>query len=442
MQERYKLVVQNGDLAGKEFGLQEKPGLQVTIGRGANNMIAIPSNQISKDHAVIYFREGSFYVRDLQSRNGTFINGQQVSESPLVPGSVVMFGDIGLRVDGPPGSVPAVYSPPEPQEQMSGYRQTYEKGNEGAAYAAGMAREGVIEDVPAERKHSGGRRRELLIGAGAVIVAFVIGISLILHLNVKVEPIRFYDVPMEKYRGKQSVTIIEVPKFYQVLEALPSGVAKFEGVKWIEKKKGAGSLSSEKAFAMLKVEPLKEGKVSLILEGENGREIPLKISIYKPFSGASDDEEINFDNMSSEARMSYANDFYEKAKSFNTNKQYYNVIISCENALNALETVRVTKLNGEIQTLQSEAETALNALWDSSKEMLADANKKAYENINKRDDKGQRVTTDFELVIQILENMVNNIRPDPKDPEHQKASILLNVARKNLNKILAERKRR
>jgi pSer/pThr/pTyr-binding forkhead associated (FHA) protein len=39
----------------------------------------IPHDTVSSQHAEIVFREGAFYLRDLRSRNGTFVNGKQIS---------------------------------------------------------------------------------------------------------------------------------------------------------------------------------------------------------------------------------------------------------------------------------------------------------------------------------------------------------------------------
>jgi hypothetical protein len=50
------------------------------IGREpAANDIVIPHDTVSSQHAEIVFREGAFSLRDLRSRNGTFVNGKQIS---------------------------------------------------------------------------------------------------------------------------------------------------------------------------------------------------------------------------------------------------------------------------------------------------------------------------------------------------------------------------
>src|SRR2546421_409289 len=55
----------------------------VTIGREPNSTLIINHNSISRRHAEIIYRNGDYLLRDLRSKNGTFIN-----ETPLAPGHV------------------------------------------------------------------------------------------------------------------------------------------------------------------------------------------------------------------------------------------------------------------------------------------------------------------------------------------------------------------
>lgn len=57
-------------------------GATATIGRSSNNDIQIAEQHVSRNHAVINYREGVFMVNDLGSSNGTFVNDQAV-EAPF-----------------------------------------------------------------------------------------------------------------------------------------------------------------------------------------------------------------------------------------------------------------------------------------------------------------------------------------------------------------------
>ncbi len=69
----------------REFVLQV--GATATIGRSSTNDIHIPEQHVSRQHAVINYRDGIFMVNDSGSANGTFVNDQQITEPyPLMAG--------------------------------------------------------------------------------------------------------------------------------------------------------------------------------------------------------------------------------------------------------------------------------------------------------------------------------------------------------------------
>jgi len=62
-------------------------GESSVIGRAPSCQIAIEDDTISREHARIQRdKEGQFTLRDLGSRNRTYLNGQAITESPLAPG--------------------------------------------------------------------------------------------------------------------------------------------------------------------------------------------------------------------------------------------------------------------------------------------------------------------------------------------------------------------
>lgn len=72
----------------QEYILME--GATVSIGRSSNNDIAIPEQHVSRQHAVINYRDGIFMLTDLNSANGTFVNDAQLSEPfPLASGDEI-----------------------------------------------------------------------------------------------------------------------------------------------------------------------------------------------------------------------------------------------------------------------------------------------------------------------------------------------------------------
>jgi pSer/pThr/pTyr-binding forkhead associated (FHA) protein len=69
----------------------------VNIGRADYNDLVLPDESVSTTHAKLQRREGVWVLVDLDSTNGTFVDGDQVKgETPLAPGATVRFGEIGL----------------------------------------------------------------------------------------------------------------------------------------------------------------------------------------------------------------------------------------------------------------------------------------------------------------------------------------------------------
>lgn len=66
------------------------------LGRSEDNQIQIPTPGVSRRHAVIAATATGFVVKDLQSQNGTFVNGAKITEHPLVDGDCITIGDTQL----------------------------------------------------------------------------------------------------------------------------------------------------------------------------------------------------------------------------------------------------------------------------------------------------------------------------------------------------------
>jgi hypothetical protein len=66
-----------------------------TLGRAPGNTISIPDGSVSSNHARILRTPEGFVLEDLQSRNGTFVNGEQVTDKRLLTdGDLIRLGKI------------------------------------------------------------------------------------------------------------------------------------------------------------------------------------------------------------------------------------------------------------------------------------------------------------------------------------------------------------
>ncbi len=68
-----------------------------SLGRHPRNTIQIMDRLISKEHARVVFHNGAFFVQDLESRNGTFVNEKPVSECMLQNGDELRLGTVPLN---------------------------------------------------------------------------------------------------------------------------------------------------------------------------------------------------------------------------------------------------------------------------------------------------------------------------------------------------------
>jgi pilus assembly protein CpaF len=77
----------------------------ITIGRVQGNQIVLPRGNVSKQHARLECRGGEFRLTDLNSTNGTYINGRRITETALVvPGDKVYIGEFIVGFEATAGA--------------------------------------------------------------------------------------------------------------------------------------------------------------------------------------------------------------------------------------------------------------------------------------------------------------------------------------------------
>jgi hypothetical protein len=71
-----------------------------TMGRDVNNSIVLEDEFVSATHAALTYRGRAWYVEDIGSTNGTFVNGSQVDGlSPIAFGDEIQLGQVRLRLE-------------------------------------------------------------------------------------------------------------------------------------------------------------------------------------------------------------------------------------------------------------------------------------------------------------------------------------------------------
>ncbi|QDV70984.1 Oxoglutarate dehydrogenase inhibitor [Rosistilla carotiformis] len=100
-----ELIVASGSHQGQGLRITQNP---FVIGRNESSGLRIKSSSVSRQHCAIIAREGKFYVKDLGSRNGTFVNDQKLTDrqscrirsgDTLQVGKMKLTMRIGMAVD-------------------------------------------------------------------------------------------------------------------------------------------------------------------------------------------------------------------------------------------------------------------------------------------------------------------------------------------------------
>ena len=124
MAPQFQFVMRSGPTPGATFSLE---GDQLMIGRDSASNIAINDAEVSRKHARLAFQGGKYVIEDLGSTNGTFVNGQRLSNAVVLKsGDVISLGeqivlmyealamDPGATVMSARKSTPRPAAPPAP----------------------------------------------------------------------------------------------------------------------------------------------------------------------------------------------------------------------------------------------------------------------------------------------------------------------------------------
>ena len=95
------LILLKDDCSRKCFNL---PSSVTIIGRRQDCDLCIPLMVISRRHCEVNMDQGVLTIRDLGSRNGTFVNGEPIEEAILDPGDQIQIGPLKfiVQIDGVP----------------------------------------------------------------------------------------------------------------------------------------------------------------------------------------------------------------------------------------------------------------------------------------------------------------------------------------------------
>jgi len=74
------LIIHEGEKAGQRWTIREN---ELVIGRGGECDLVLPERQVSREHIRIFRADDGYFLEDLDSKNGTWVNGKQVKATTV-----------------------------------------------------------------------------------------------------------------------------------------------------------------------------------------------------------------------------------------------------------------------------------------------------------------------------------------------------------------------
>lgn len=132
----YQVVMSKGPTPGKVYNLS---GVNITIGRDINSEIVINIPEVSRRHAQFRMEGGGYYLEDLGSTNGTFVNGQRLDRPHRMrDGETIMLGEavtLTFQVSGPRDpNATIIASSSQAATMVAGDQEDYESYAPGSTY--------------------------------------------------------------------------------------------------------------------------------------------------------------------------------------------------------------------------------------------------------------------------------------------------------------------
>ena len=207
------LIAEAGPERGREITVPEG---EISLGRSSENDVCLVDPILSRHHCRVSFHGGVLAVEDLDSANGTLVNGDEVKTAELHDGDTVTIGDTVLRVRHAPQAEGQSKIAPPPVIDIG--------PSTAGEDAAGASSPAAVVDLGFDSQNADAFEakkpnwRPLLWGLGAVAI-LILAVSLILRAPEE-EPAPVVQVPKEP-----PLTPLEIE--YEKVEASTEGVFRY-----------------------------------------------------------------------------------------------------------------------------------------------------------------------------------------------------------------------
>jgi pSer/pThr/pTyr-binding forkhead associated (FHA) protein len=155
-------------ISGVQYELMDEA---ITIGRGADNTIAVNDPSISTHHAQLLLQGDTYRLKDLDSTNGTRVNGKPVTETVLQFDDRIRFGAAEARYESSKvsGSKPL----PKPEEIKAHFTEA----------GAELPHLTSVSSFRRQQQQNDPMRTGILIGLGIVLLVFLASIIAVLMMH-------------------------------------------------------------------------------------------------------------------------------------------------------------------------------------------------------------------------------------------------------------------
>lgn len=185
-QAQYRLVVRQGPIPGQIFELNKR---EISIGRDIANDFVINDPEVSRRHARLILEGDRYMIEDLNSTNGTYIDGQRLIGPHLMAiGEIIMFGDnVGMVFDGDPATPDITVPTPVDLESTpvaaipAPIESTMKPG--ASVYPVLQETAPEIEQEPPMEAEKKPVNTWLLAGCGCLLVVLLVIIALIIFID-------------------------------------------------------------------------------------------------------------------------------------------------------------------------------------------------------------------------------------------------------------------
>lgn len=151
-----RLIALNGPDKGSVYPLPADG--EIALGRAETNDVIVTDSEVSRLHCLLIAHDGGYRLRDNGSTNGSFVNGERVSETSLGPGARIHVGRTTFALVLPDDTRPAPAVGLEPPAEK-------DTGRKPSAV--------WVPPEPAERRAPAARKRRLVL-AGALVAALLL----------------------------------------------------------------------------------------------------------------------------------------------------------------------------------------------------------------------------------------------------------------------------